>query len=40
MAYKNVGKPAFLFFIFECIDTLSSGGVTHMNKNLKVSKVK
>ena len=35
MAYKNVGKPTFLFFIFGCIVTLPSGGVTHMNTNLK-----
>ena len=35
MAYKNVGKPTFLFFIFRCIVTLPSGGVTRMNTNLK-----
>ena len=35
MAYKNVGKPAFLFFILRVIVTLSSGGVTQMNTNLK-----
>ena len=35
MAYKNVGKPAFLFFILRVIVTLPSGGVTHMNTNLK-----
>ena len=34
MAYKNVGKPTFLFFILERIATLSSGGVVHMNENL------
>ena len=35
MPYKNVGKPTFLFFILEHTVTLSSGGVTHMNTNLK-----
>ena len=35
MAYKNVGKPTFLFFILVRIVTLVSGGVTHMNTNLK-----
>ena len=35
MAYKNVEKPTFLFFILSDIVTLPSGGVTYMNTNLK-----
>lgn len=35
MAYKNVGKPTFLFCIFRCIVTLPFGGEHYMNNNLK-----
>lgn len=35
MENKNVQKPTFLFSIFTLIDTLISGGVSQMNKNLK-----
>lgn len=35
MANKNVVKPTSLFDIYSSFVTLSSGGVTHMNNNLK-----
>ena len=35
MAYKNVGKPTFLFCIFRCIVTLPYGGEHCMKNNLK-----
>lgn len=35
MAYKNVGKPTFLFCIFRCIVTLPYGGEHGMKNNLK-----
>lgn len=36
MAYKNVGKPTFLFCIYRCIVTPPFGGEHYMNNNLKV----
>ena len=36
MAYKNVGKPTFLFCIYRCIVTLPFGCEHYMNNNLKV----
>lgn len=35
MAYKNVGKPTFLFCIFRCIVTLPYGGEHGIKNNLK-----
>lgn len=35
MAYKNVGKPTFLFCIFRCIVTLPYGGEHYMKNNFK-----
>lgn len=35
MAYKNVGKPIFLFCIYRCIVTPPFGGEHYMNNNLK-----
>ena len=35
MAYKNVGKPTFLFCIFRCIVTLPYGGEHCMKNNFK-----
>ena len=35
MANKNVVKPTSLFDIYSSFVTLSCGGVTHMNNNLK-----
>ena len=35
MAYKNVGKPTFLFCIVRCIVTLPYGGEHCMKNNLK-----
>ena len=35
MAYKNVGKPTFLFCIFKCIVTLTYGGEHCMKNNFK-----
>lgn len=35
MAYKNVGKPTFLFCIFRCIVTLPYGDEHCMKNNLK-----
>ena len=36
MANKYVVKPTSLFDIYSSFVTLSSGGVTYMNNNLKV----
>ena len=35
MAYNNVVKPTFLFYIFRCIVTLPYGSGHYMNNNLK-----